>query len=156
MITWPFLSNLFTILNRLQLLFWSVLVFFINRIFAYKSATSHWKWSFLENSHHFSKNSKTLSKHMVDYQKGRYSLPRWLLPKWSLFEMHTKMTVIQCAIKLSVILLGKDTKMTEWLPKWPLWNTKMTVVDVRTVTLMLVMDVRDQMGFVARQVTNIQ
>jgi hypothetical protein len=32
----------------------------------------------------------------------------------------------------------------------------MTVVDVRTVTLMLVMDVRDQMGLVARQVTNIQ
>ena len=32
---------------------------------------------------------------------------------------------------------------------------QMTVVHVQTVTLMLVMDVRDQMGFVARQVTNI-
>ena len=130
MITWPFLSGLFTILNRLQFLFLVSASFLFdqhisNRIFAYKSATSHWKWSFLENSHRFSKNSQTLSKHMVDYQKARYSWPRWLLPKWSLFEMHTKMTVIQCVFKLSGILLGKDTKMTEWLPKWLLF--KMTV-----------------------------
>ena len=86
MITWPFLSNLFTILNRLQLLFWSVLVFdkhISNRIFAYKSATSHWKWSFLENSHHFSKNSQTLSKHMVGYQNDRYLK---CTPKWPLFN----------------------------------------------------------------------
>ena len=33
---------------------------------------------------------------------------------------------------------------------------QMTVVHVRTVTLMLVMDVRDQLGFVASQVANIR